>query len=137
MLPEITKGNSHLDVRGRLFFNNDFDATAIKRIYLIENKDINVVRAWSGHRIQQRWFSAIKGSFEIRLIAVNDWEKPSKKSAQIKFMLYSGNLDVLNIPAGYLISIRSLEEDSKLLVMANALLGEIDDEYRFKSDYFE
>lgn len=137
MFPKLQKGSSHIDVRGTLFFNNDFDATAIKRIYVIENLGIDIVRAWRGHQIEQRWFSAVKGAFRIQLIAIDDWGTPSKKLERLEFLLDSEKLDVLHIPAGYVSSIQSLEEGSKLLVMADYLLGELEDEYRYQSDYFE
>ncbi len=137
MFPKLLKGNSQEDSRGILFYNNDFDASAIKRIYVIENQNTDFVRAWQGHKMEQRWFSAIKGSFKIELIAVDDWDTPSKKLERFEFVLDSEKLDVLHISAGYVSSIQSLEEDSKLLVMADYLLGELDDEYRYASDYFE
>ena len=37
MIPKIISGKSQTDTRGTLFFNNDFDASALKRIYVIEN----------------------------------------------------------------------------------------------------
>lgn len=137
MLPEIHEGASHTDFRGTLFFNNDFDASKIKRIFIIENASSSIVRAWQGHKIEQRWVSALKGSFKIQLIAIDDWALPSKKMEKINFILHSDQLDVLHIPAGYVSSIQSLEEGSKLLVMANYFLGEIEDEFRYAVDYFD
>ncbi|HEY6143553.1 MAG TPA: WxcM-like domain-containing protein [Flavobacterium sp.] len=137
MSPEMYKGGTHTDSRGKLFFNNDFDVSEIKRIYVIENENCSIVRAWQGHKIEQRWFSAIKGSFKIQLIAIDNWSLPSKKIEKLNFVLHSDQLDVLHIPAGYVSSIQSIEEGAKLLVMANYFLGEIEDDYRFAVDYFE
>ncbi len=137
MIPEITKGNSHSDSRGTLFFNNDFDASAIKRFYIIENKNTDFVRAWLGHRIEQRWFLAVQGSFKIHLICIDSWEKPSKGSEQLGFLLQAEKMDVLHIPQGYASSIQSLEEGSKLLVMSDYLVGEVKDECRYAADYFK
>jgi hypothetical protein len=137
MVPIIIKGNCYKDLRGSLFFNNDFDASVVKRIYVIENEKTEFVRAWQGHRIEQRWFSVICGSYVIELIAIDDWEVPSRKLDRIRFVLHATTLDVLHIPVGYVSSIKSQEEGSKLLVMANYSIGELDDEYRFEVDYFE
>lgn len=137
MVPKLIKGRSHEDARGTLIYNNDFDALNIKRIYVIENHNTGLVRAWRGHQIEQRWFSAIIGSFKIELIAIDNWDRPSKNLKRFEFVLNSQKLDVLHIPAGYVSSIQSLEEGSKLLVMANYLLGEVEDEYRYEHDYFE
>ncbi|MEN9907195.1 MAG: hypothetical protein RLZZ540_336 [Bacteroidota bacterium] len=137
MIPKIINGGSHSDVRGTLRFNNSFDATTVKRVYLIENKDTVFVRGWQGHRVEQRWFSVLQGSFKIELIAIDDWEHPSKKLQSKVFIISSDTFDVLHVPKGYVSSIQSLEENAKLLVMADYLLGEIHDEYRFDIDYFK
>lgn len=136
MIPIITKGSSHTDPRGTLFYNNDFDASVIKRMYLIENENIDFIRAWQGHKIEQRWFSVMKGSFRIQLIAIDYWDSPSKEMARITFIINAEKLDVLHVPSGYVSSIQSLEQGSKLLVLSDYLLGEVKDEYRFEKDYF-
>jgi hypothetical protein len=45
-------------------------------------------------------------------------------------------MNVLYVPSAYVSSIQALEASSKLLVMADYLLGEIVDEDRFDLDYF-
>ncbi len=137
MRPKVINGDSHSDERGILRFNNSFDATAIKRMYIIENKDSLFVRGWQGHRIEQRWFSVLQGSFKIGLIVIENWEKPSKKAEIITYVLDSEKLDVLHVPKGYVSSIQAISDKSKLLVMADYSLNEINDEYRFAIDYFE
>lgn len=134
---KLISGNCHSDQRGFLFYNNDFDVSQVKRIYIVENKDIDFVRGWQGHQIEKRWFSAITGKFKIELIRVDNWENPSKKLEVNTFIISSGTLDVIYIPQGYISSIQSLEPHSKLLVMADYLLGEIKDEYRYDIDYFK
>jgi dTDP-4-dehydrorhamnose 3,5-epimerase-like enzyme len=136
MIPEVTKGGSHTDSRGTLFYNNDFDVSAIKRMYVIENHSTDFVRAWQGHQIEQRWFSVMKGSFRIQLIAIDCWDHPSKDLERFTFIVNAEKLDVLHVPSGYLSSIQSLEEGSKLLALSDYLLGEIKDEYRYEADYF-
>ena len=137
MIPKIIRGGSHTDSRGTLLYNNDFDALGIKRIYVIENKETTFVRGWQGHRIEQRWFSVLQGSFRIELIAIDNWENPSTDVERFSFIVDAAKLDVLHVSAGYVSSIQSLEAGSKLLVMADYLLGEVQDEYRFDITYFE
>ena len=136
MIPKIISGNSHTDTRGTLFYNNDFDASEIKRIYVIDNATTDINRGWQGHKIEQRWFSAINGSFKISLLKMDDWKNPFKNIEKHAFILSEAVLDILHIPQGYVSIIQSLEEGSKLLVMADYLLGEINDEYRYEKDYF-
>lgn len=137
MRPKIINGQSHSDSRGALFYNNDFDASEIKRVYVIENATIDFIRAWQGHKIEQRWFSAIQGSFKIQLVAIDNWDNPSKDLTPTEYILESDQLDILQVPKGYASSIQSLEQGSKLLVMSNYFLGEIQDDYRFAANYFE
>ncbi|UGS24177.1 WxcM-like domain-containing protein [Flavobacterium channae] len=137
VLPQIIKGNSHADDRGVLQFNNDFNALGVKRIYTIENRDTAFVRGWQGHKIEQRWFSAVQGSFKIVLIAIDDWVTPSIDLEQHHFVLDSLKMDILHVPPGYVSSIQALEESSKLLLMSDYLLGEISDEYRYDITYFK
>lgn len=134
--PSIIAGNCFVDDRGKLLYNNSFNANSVKRIYVIENKDTTFIRAWRGHRIEQRWFTAITGNFEVKLIGVDNWENPTKTLLQLVFELSSKKMDVLHIPAGYISSIQAKKAGAKLLVMADYMLGEVKDEYRFDTDYF-
>ena len=137
MKPTLTLGGSKSDLRGSLFFNNDFDASTIKRMYIIENQSTDFVRAWQGHKIEQRWFSAVFGSFEIKLIEINQWDKPNPNLNCETFQLNSSSLDILHIPSGFVTSIKALEENSRLLLFSDYFFNEISDEYRFDVNYFE
>lgn len=137
MKPTLLVGDVHKDSRGSLYYNNIFDLNKIKRIYYIESENTSVIRAWQGHKIEQRWFSAVHGSFNILLIQIDSWEEPNKSLEPQEFILSSNTLDVLHIPKGYVSSIQALEEFSKLLVMADYLLGELNDEYKYPQNYFE
>lgn len=132
----ITVGNRHQDDRGIITYNNNFDASSIKRIYTIENHSTEFIRGWQGHQVEQRWFAAMKGSFEIAVIKVDDFNNPDKDLAIEKTILTDDNLTYLHIPSGCITAIKSLEENSKLLVLSDYALGEIEDEYRFPLDYF-
>ncbi len=119
MEPAIIKGGQFQDERGIINFNNDFNALGVKRIYTIENKSTDFIRGWQGHKIEQRWFSAIGGSFKIQLIQIDNWENPSTNLPRFEFILKSESLDFLHIPGGYVTSIQALEENSKLLLFAD------------------
>ncbi len=135
----LHKGSKYTDERGKLLYNNDFNTLSlgIKRIYVIENRDTHFVRAWQGHKIEQRWFSAVMGSFKIKLIKIDNWESPDKNLMKEEFILNNETLDILHVPKGYMSSIQALEPNSKLLVMADFLAGEVKDEYRLPADYFD
>lgn len=137
MAPKIINGSSSSDDRGIVSYNNDFDATVIKRLYFIENINTDFIRAWQGHKVEQRWFSVTKGSFQIKLIKIDNWDNPSKELDIISFIIDDKKFDLLYIPQGYVTSIQSLDKGSKLLVMSDYLLKEINDEYRFNVNYFK
>lgn len=136
-LPKIIKGNCHSDDRGSLYYNNDFDASEIKRIYFIENRDVLFQRGWQGHKIEQRWFSAVQGSFKVSVILINDWDKPSENLSSYDFVLNEKALDILHVPNGCVTRIQALENDARLMALSDYSVGEVKDEYRFDSNYFK
>jgi len=136
MYPRIIKGGFHTDERGEIRFNNEFNASDIKRIYIIENKEINFVRGWQGHKIERRWFATIQGCFEIKLICIDDWNSPNPFLEPHTFLLDEKCLDILFIPNGYISSIQGRKDNSKLLAMSDHIMGEVEDEYRFEKNYF-
>ena len=134
---KLYNGNVHQDQRGILTYNNDFDASIIKRIYTIENHSTEFIRGWQGHQVEQRWFAAMKGRFEIAVIQVDNFNNPSPHLSIQTFSLTDESLTYLHIPAGCITAIQAKEKGSKLLVLSDYALGEIQDEYRFALDYFE
>jgi dTDP-4-dehydrorhamnose 3,5-epimerase-like enzyme len=135
--PTFFSGAEHCDSRGRVAFNNSLILTGVKRAYCIENASAQVVRAWQGHKIERRWFLAVRGSFTIKAIKIDNWEKPSKDLVPFEFILDAQSLESLALPAGYISSIQQLKNHSKLMVFADYELGEIQDEYRFDANYFK
>ena len=135
--PKIIQGNFLSDNRGTLFYNNDFNATEVKRFYIIENKDSELIRGWQGHKIEQRWFNVVQGSFSVKLIKIDNWELPSKDLCCKECIITSKSLDLLHVPKGFISCIQSKEEGSKLLVMSDYMFDEIEDDFRFDLNYFE
>ncbi len=132
----VLEGKKHQDQRGIITYNNDFDASQIKRIYTIENISPDFIRGWQGHAVEQRWFACMKGSFKICVIEVDDFEQPSRDLKIQTYELSDKELTYLHVKAGCITAIQSLEENSKLLVLADYAIGEIQDEYRFDLDHF-
>jgi len=132
----LLQGKAHQDNRGIITFNNEFDASEIKRIYTIENHSPDFIRGWQGHKIEQRWFACMKGSFEVSVIEVDDFTNPSKDLTIQKYLLTDEVLTYLHVPSGCITAIQAKQDGSKLLVLADYGLGEINDEYRFDLNYF-
>ena len=137
MKPILLRGNIHKDTRGSLYDSNGFDTSIIKSIYFIEKMDTSVIRGWQGHEIEQRWFSAVQGSFLIKLIKIDNWAHPTKHLICKEFSIAAQVLDVLHVPKGYISSIQALEAGSRLLVMSDFLIGELNEEFRYDLSYFD
>lgn len=135
-VPSIIKGNTFSDERGKISFNNDFNAIDVKRVYFIENRSVDFIRGWQGHQVEQRWFMCVKGAFEIKVIKIDNWGNPSKDLKVLVYQINSDNSDVLHVPEGHITSIQALQEDSKLMAMSDYVLGSIKDEYRFEINNF-
>lgn len=117
--PEVIEGGIYTDNRGSLFHVNDFHLMDVKRFYIIENNLDHPIRAWQGHKLETKWFYAIKGSFLIGLVKPDNWDNPSKNLIVEKITLKDSESKILKIPPGYANGIRQLENNSKLIVFSN------------------
>lgn len=134
----LIKGGAHSDHRGTITFINDFDMQAVKRFYRIKHPDIDTIRGWRGHKIEQRWFHVSSGAFLVKLIKVDDWVAPSSSLPIEEIILNEAHHIVLHIPAGYATAIRALEENSELMVFADYPIEHAkNDDYLFPLDYFK
>lgn len=131
-LPKIVAGGNYIDERGQLEFFNDFDMSPIKRVYFTTHYDTDVIRAWQGHTIESRWFLCVKGSFIVKLVEIDDWDKPSDNLNVYEYKLSAEKQDVLYIPNGFANGFKALEVDAKLMIMSNYRFDEIEnDQVRF------
>jgi dTDP-4-dehydrorhamnose 3,5-epimerase-like enzyme len=128
----LIKGGRHTDDRGTLSFFNDFDMAPVKRFYVIEHPDTTIVRAWQGHKIEQKWFYVITGSFKINVVKPANWERPSENIIVKEFILGSDTNQVLHIPGGYANGFKALEAHSKLIVFSDLSTADAGkDDFRF------
>lgn len=133
----LITGNKFEDHRGILQFNNEFDLSEVKRMYVIQNSINHTKRGWQGHSIEKRWYICLYGKFKITVIKIDNWESPSKDLPKSEYILEGNSeLNVLYIEPGNITLIESLIEESKLLVYSNYKLGEVNDEYRFAIEHF-
>ncbi len=141
--PYIISGGIHSDERGQLTFLNDFDMSEIKRFYIISNSHSqitnnkslvtnNQIRAWQGHKIEQKYFYVNQGSFLIAAVKIDDWDNPSKDLIPSTFTLNAKKPQILYIPPGYANGVKPMDPDSMLTIYSNLNLSEsIADDYRF------
>jgi dTDP-4-dehydrorhamnose 3,5-epimerase len=134
----IISGGSFEDFRGRLDYLNDFDLSKIKRMYFTTNAEVGFFRGWQGHKIESRWFFCVRGRFEIKLVEIDDWENPSNNLKTKIYILEEVKPKILCIPKGFVNGFKSLEKNSKLMVLSNFKLGENpNDDVRFESNKWQ
>jgi dTDP-4-dehydrorhamnose 3,5-epimerase len=128
----VIQGGNYEDARGKLIFFNDFDMKDVRRFYVIEHPDSSIVRAWQGHKKEEKWFYVIKGSFKVVLIKPDDWESPSADLKSKEFILKAEESQVLYIPGNFANGLKALEPESRMIVFSSFTVDESSkDNYRF------
>lgn len=128
----LIQGDLHEDMRGKISFFNTLDLSKIKRMYLIEPVNEDIIRAWQGHKVEKKWFYCIQGSFIINLVKVIDFEHPNTHAVIIKNIIKASTPTVLYVEGGYASGIRSTAPNSKLLVFSDlSTKASKNDDYRF------
>ena len=132
------QGQLFADERGHLTFFNAFDMTAIKRMYQIAPANTQMIRAWQGHKREQKWFYVLQGGFLIQTVAITDFENPETKTEVRQHHLNEKEPMVLHLPSGHASGIQALDPDSKLLVFSDVNLKDSkNDDYRFPVDFWK
>jgi dTDP-4-dehydrorhamnose 3,5-epimerase-like enzyme len=133
--PQLIKGGIHTDHRGQLSFVNDMKFDAVARFYIISNSEECPLRAWQGHKIENKFFYCIQGTIKVHYVKIDNWESPSKDLKVESVVLDAAESNVLHIPEGYANAIESLEVGSKLISFSTLPLeGIAEDDVRFDSD---
>lgn len=131
------KGGVSKDHRGQVRFVNDFDMKDVKRFYLIKNSDLDFVRGWRAHKIEQRWFYLISGRFKISFVKIDNWDNPNRELEIEDIILSADENRLIHFPGGYGTAFKALENDSEMLVFADNYLDHAKfDNYTFDVDYF-
>ena len=126
-----------IDDRGELIFCNNFDMKKIKRFYHISNFSTPFVRAWHGHKIEDKYIMITKGSALVAAVQVDDWKNPSKSLNIKTFLLNDKKPKLLFIPGGYAHGYKTLLPDTRLVIFSTATLKEsIKDDYRYEAYYW-
>ena len=128
------QGGVSKDSRGQIRFVNDFDMKQVKRFYVITNSDLELVRGWRAHKIEQRWFFVLK----ISLVKIDNWNDTSHNLDIEHIILKSSKNELFHVPAGYGTAFQALEENSSILVFADHYLEHAaNDDYTYDLGYFK
>ena len=133
----LIKGNAFSDDRGTLQFVNDFNFAGIKRFYTITHPNTSIVRAWQGHKIENKNFFVSKGKFIICWVEIDNWDNPGKDLIVNKQIICAEEPQILTISSGNANGFKALESDSTLVVFSDLCLEDSSiDMQRFDFDYW-
>ncbi|CAN1542752.1 dTDP-4-dehydrorhamnose 3,5-epimerase-related [Flavobacteriaceae bacterium] len=133
-IPQLIKGGIHTDHRGEISFVNAMKFETIERFYIISNSAESPLRAWQGHKIDNKYFYCIQGVIRVHYVKIDNWESPSKDLKVESVTLSVSESNVLHIPEGYANAIESLETGSKLISFSTLQLDRTsEDDVRFDS----
>lgn len=131
----LIPGGIHQDPNGALVYNNDFDLAEAGacRYYTVQPSG-EKLRGWRGHRIEQKWFSAVHGNMLVLVVAPDDWQHPSPSLKPQEFILKAGTGDILHVPAGHATAFKALSPGATVAVFSDLDLdASTADSYRFDS----
>jgi dTDP-4-dehydrorhamnose 3,5-epimerase len=129
------QGGQHEDARGKLIFFNNFDMSGVRRFYMIEHPDTEMIRAWQGHQKEEKWFYVVDGSFKIVLVQPDNWENPSVDLRTEEFVLQSGEPQILYVPGGYANGFKALKQKSRIIVFSSFTVEEsAKDNFRYDKE---
>ena len=117
---KIINASTSYDDRGDIVYCNDFNfiQKKIKRFYQITNNNINFVRAWHGHKKEEKFLLVLKGVFKICAVKIDNWKNPSKTLPVKEFIINANSPKILHIPGGYAHGTQNLKVGSKLMVFS-------------------
>ncbi len=130
--PRIIEGGLLVDARGTVTFVNDFDFKGVERFYTIRAHRPYEPRGWRGHRIQEKWFTVVRGTILLAVVKPDDWSFPASHLPVERFVLSETKPQVLHVPVNHATGSMALSEDAILMVFSSGRLGDTaTDDYLF------
>ena len=137
MEPVLYQSSSHSDHRGVVSFTNDLDLNKVVRTYKVSNKQVKTVRAWHGHKIEEKWIIVEEGEFLVCAVEIENFQNPNKEQKIFEFNM-TPNDGVLFIPKNYANGAMNLSENNSIRYLSSLPLEEsIKDDYRFESKFWD
>lgn len=127
-MSRIIKGGLSIDDRGTVAFVNDFDFQKIKRFYVVKNFSPNSVRAFHGHKLEEKYIYVASGAALIATAKIFEGGLYHPD----KFVLTECVPQILHIPAMYANGFKTLAPRTRIVFFSTATLEESkSDDFRF------
>ena len=92
---------------------NDLNLQKAVRTYKVENSQLKTVRAWHGHKVEEKWVNVEQGEFLVCIVKVDDFNSPSKNS-EIQTYKMSSKDGFLYIPPNFANGDMNLTDDNAI-----------------------
>jgi dTDP-4-dehydrorhamnose 3,5-epimerase-like enzyme len=136
-IPYLVEGGISIDDRGVVKYINEFNFKA-KRLYTVSNFSSLFIRAWHGHKKEEKCVMVLKGAAVVAAIPIEDWAYPRDSKNIYRYVLSDKKPAMVYIPKNCVNGFMSLTDDSQLLFFSSATLEESqEDDYRFEPDFWE
>lgn len=127
-MSHILTGDIAIDDRGIIKFVNDFDFKDVKRFYQVENHRRGFVRAWHGHKTENKYVYVVEGTILMGVVNLDTEEVE-------EFVLSAKKPRILWIPSNTANGFMTLEENTKVIFYSSLTLEESkNDDIRFPYD---
>ncbi len=135
---KLLRGDLAVDERGEVGFVNDFDFEGVRRFYTVGNHETGFVRAWHGHRREEKYVLAVAGAALVCCVEIDDWDNPSPELEVQRFVLSERKPAVLHVPSGYVNGFMTLTPDAKMIFFSTSTLEESHgDDIRFPARFWD
>lgn len=135
---KLISGGLGVDDRGEVAFVNDFNFAGVKRFYMISNHTTGFIRAWHAHKKAGKYVMVVQGAALIGVVAIDNWETPSKETKPQRFALSANKPAVVYIPPGCANGAMTLTPDAKIIYFATDSLEETKaDDFRYDARYWD
>lgn len=128
---EVIDGGLSVDDRGTVSYVNGFDFKGVKRFYMVENHTKGFVRAWHGHKKEDKYVFVVKGAIILGVSKMDDMVLSHRQ------ILSAKKPQIFHIPAGYYNGFKTLTEDTQVMFFSTTTLEESKgDDYRQPVNYW-
>lgn len=132
MNEQLLIGDKVVDDRGSVSFVNDFDFKNVKRFYVVENHQVNFIRAWHGHKYEGKYVFVVSGAALVGVVSLDGDSLPNK------YVLSADKPRVLWIPPNYANGFMTLRSNTKVMFFSTSTLAEsLEDDIRFDFDRWD
>jgi dTDP-4-dehydrorhamnose 3,5-epimerase-like enzyme len=136
--PALIEGGLAVDDRGQVGFINGFNFQGVKRFYTVSNHQAGFVRAWHAHRQEEKYVAVLQGAAVLGVVAIDDWESPSKELTVHRYVLSAKKPVILYIPNGYANGFMSLTTDAQLIFFSTSTVEESkNDDFRYHARHWD